>query len=342
MVKKTKKVYIRRRIIFSFMPIMFIAAIICIVSFSTKIKSKEEPVNKSFAAQMNLKAEPEVTSIVPAPESVQSIEMIYPRITDTTGAFDASLVTSENGVLIDVENNTILAQRNCDARIYPASLTKIMTLIVAVENINDLNKTFTMTSEILNPLVNAGATRAGFEVGEPIKLVDMLYGAILPSGADATIGLAESISGTEADFVTLMNAKVQSLGLKNTHFVNTSGLHDENHYSTPVDMAMILEYAMQNDLCRQILSTYQYTTGITTQHPQGILLESTMFSRMYGTEAENVTILGGKMGYTDEAGNCLASFATKNGKEYIAVTTKGAGKYAPIFDSINIYGNYLA
>ena len=103
----------------------------------------------------------------------------------------------------------------------------------------------------------------------------------------------------------------------------------------------MLEYALQDDMCREILSTYQYKTKVTKEHPEGILLESTMFSRMYGDEAEGVTILGGKTGYTAEAGNCLASFAVKDGKEYIAVTVKGQSKWKPIFDSFEIYEKYI-
>lgn len=264
----------------------------------------------------------------------------YPKITEDTAAFDAK-VNALNAVLIDVENNTILAERDSDKRIYPASLTKIMTLIVATENITDLNDTFIMTHDILYPLYLENATMAGFLENEEVKLIDLLYGAILPSGADATVALARKISGTESNFVALMNEKANSLGLKNTHFVNTSGLHDANHYSTPVDIAMMLDYALQNELCKKILSTYQYTTAPTPQHPEGIKLESTMFSRMYGTEVENVTILGGKTGYTLQSGHCLASYAVKNGKTYIAVTTGGTGKYKPIYDSFEIYGNYL-
>ena len=129
--------------------------------------------------------------------------------------------------------------------------------------------------------------------------------------------------------------------LKNTHFTNTSGLHDDNHYSTALDMAVILEYALQNDLCREILSTYQYTTSKTKEHPKGILLESTMFSRMYGDEVENVTIEGGKTGFTSEAQHCMASFVIKNNKEYIVVTAMEDDKWGSVYDAFDIYEQYL-
>jgi len=331
--RKSKSIYRIRRMV------LYFVILFPIVMFATKnIFEKTNNVNAN-----NMENASQVIAEMDVEEDIMSkpdITIPYPQKISTTANFNDKIV-SEYGVLVDIENSTILAQRNADTRIYPASLTKVMTLIVAVENIKDMDATFTMTYDILNPLIRANASRAGFEENEKVKLIDMLYGAILPSGADATVGLAEAISGSEAEFVKLMNKKAEEIGLKNTHFMNTSGLHNSNHYSTPVEMAMIMEYALKDDLCRKILSTYKYTTSPTEQHPQGIPLESDMFSRMYGTEVENVAILGGKTGYTIEAGNCLVSFASKDGKEYIAVTTKAGGRYKPIFDSFEIYGAYL-
>ena len=284
---------------------------------------------------------PETQTTLPLAEVVQAPPRTYPVQDANTADFDTTRLNSEYAVLLDVSGNTVLARRNADTRIYPASLTKIMTLLVASEKITDFDATFTMTHEIIAPLIRQDATRAGFTEGEAVNMLDLMYGAALPSGADATMGLAEFLCGSEGSFVELMNQKVQQLGLKDTHFVNTSGLHDPEHYTTATDMAMIVEAAIKNSLCREILSTYQYTTAPTPQHPEGILLESTMFSRMYGNEVENVTILGGKTGYTLESGHCLASFAQKDGKEYIAVTINGTGRYKPIYDAFEIYEGYI-
>lgn len=106
-------------------------------------------------------------------------------------------------------------------------------------------------------------------------------------------------------------------------------------------MAMIMQYAMQNPTCAEVLSTYQYTTTPTAQHPEGIKLSSTMFSRMYGNEVENVTIMAGKTGYTQEAGNCLVSYAQKNGHHYVALTAGASYKWHVIFDDFEIYKTYL-
>lgn len=296
--------------------------------------------DKSESSKIPENVRTEIMDIKIPTEKNNEITVNYPTGLDTAEKFD-KLIASKYCILVDLENNKVLAERNADKKMYPASMTKIMTLIVAVENMNSLDDTFTMTYEILNPLIEEDASIAGFEENETITIKDMLYGAILPSGADATVGLAEAIAGSEADFVSMMNEKAKEMGLKSTHFTNTSGLHDDNHYSTVLDMAVILEYALQNDLCREILSTYQYTTTKTKEHPKGILLESTMFSRMYGDEVENVTIEGGKTGFTSEAQHCMASFAIKNNKEYIVVTAMEDDKWGSVFDAFDIYEQYL-
>jgi len=248
-------------------------------------------------------------------------------------------IATTNAILVDVNNRTILAERDSDEQIYPASMTKVMTILVAAENIEDFTDTFTMTADIINPLIEAEASRVGFEDGETITITDLLYGAALPSGADATAAIAEYVSDSEEAFVELMNEKAEELGMNNTHFVTTSGLHDEDHYSTVSDIAILMYAAMQNDICSEVLSTYQYTTTKTTQHPDGIALESTMFSHMYGTEVTGLTIEAGKTGYTDEAGNCLVSYATDdNGGIYICVIAKSTTYKQAIYDTFAIYG----
>ncbi len=254
-----------------------------------------------------------------------------------------SKIASDYAILIDISSNSVIAQKNPDATIYPASMTKIMTLIVAYENCKNLDETFTMTTDITDPLFIAGASTAGFSVGEAVTIRDLLYGAILPSGGDATDALAVHIGGSIEGFVEMMNKKVLQMGLSNTHFKNPSGLHDNDHYSTPHEIAMILQYALQIEECKKILCTYQYTTESTPYHPNGILLTSTMFSRMAGDESGNATVLGGKTGFTNEGLHCLASLAMVNssGKEYVLVTAHAPATYDPIFDCINIYKEFF-
>lgn len=263
----------------------------------------------------------------------------YPDQAETFQQLDAQL-DCEHAFLLDCETNEILACKGeADERIYPASMTKIMTIAIAAEHIENWDDTFTFTNEMIAPLVEAGASRAKFSAGEEVTMRDLLYGAALPSGADATVALAIVTAGSEEEFVQWMNDKVEELGLVNTHFVNTSGLHDEQHYSTVTDIALIMEYALMNDMAREVLSTAEYMTEKTEQHPDGILLTSTMFNKMYGNEVQGITILGGKTGFTDEAGQCLASYAElPNGHRYIAVTSFGGTKWQPVFDSFKLYG----
>ena len=264
----------------------------------------------------------------------------YAKFTENTEEITLD-VGCESIIFINCKTNEVVASRSATERCYPASTTKIMTILTAVDHITDYDKTFTFTYEITDPLYIQDATVAGFSNQEAVNMTDMLYGAILPSGADATVGLALSIAGSEEEFVKLMNKKAKELGLKNTNFTNSSGLFNKNHYTTAEDMAVIVRAAMENDLCRKILSTYQYTTSATPQHPEGILLTSTMFSHMYGTEPEGADILGGKTGYVNESGYCLATFGkSDDGAEYVCVTLNGAGLWPSIYGQIDLYSEY--
>lgn len=265
--------------------------------------------------------------------------LTYPTDAEDLFTLTENNITSEYAILLNVEDNTVMASRNADEIIYPASMTKIMTLLVAAENIEDMNDTFTMTYEIIAPLVEMDASRAGFSEGETVTLWDLMYGIALPSGADASVAIATYVSGSEEAFVELMNEKAEELGLENTHFVNTSGLHDEDHYSTVTDIALLMTAVMENDICQEVLSTYQYTTTATDEHPDGIVLESTMFTRMSGNEVEGITIEAGKTGYTDASGHCLVSYATdEEGNGYVAVVANSTTYWNSVYDTFAIYG----
>lgn len=245
-------------------------------------------------------------------------------------------------IIIDKKTNTIVAERNAHAKAYPASTTKIMTLLVAAEHLKDMEDTFTMTLDITDPLYVADASVAGFLNGEQVTVRDLFYGTMLPSGADAAMGLAIKTAGSEEEFVKLMNEKVKELGLKNTHFANATGLHDTENYTTAYDMAVMLDAAMQNEFCKKVLSTYQHTTEKTPQHPEGILLSNTLFEYMYGTEPETATILGGKTGFVNESGYCIASFGKNNetGNEYIVVTLGNGGRWPAFHGQIDLYKEF--
>lgn len=277
-----------------------------------------------------------------APDEITVPFVVYPHITEYSKRF-ASYYGEKSSVLVDTDTNGIIAYRNENMRVYPASLTKVMTLIVAAEHITDLSETVLITDDMVIPMVERDASRAGFLPGETPSLLELLYGMILPSGADASLALAIYVSGSEEKFVELMNEKARSLGLKDTHFVNVTGLHDKDHYSTVSDVAVILEYAIRDDLCRRILTRERFRCRPTEQHPEGLEFSSTLLSRMSGDEMPGVTVLGGKTGFTDDAGNCVASFArTDDDKEYVLVLCGGRSNWDEIYNTLSAYSVYCA
>lgn len=276
------------------------------------------------------------------PETVAPAETDYApaQTTDETQELDLQLY-SEFGILIDLDTNTVLAEKNADERIYPASMTKIMTALIACEAITDWDETYTMTQEIIDRYFVADATMAGFLAGEEVTMRDLLYGAVLPSGAEATYALADVIAGSEEAFATLMNEKAAELGLSDTHFVDASGLHDDAHYTTLRDMAIILQAAMDNDLCREVLSTARYTSSATEQNPEGVLMINKFLVRLETQDTQGAEILAAKTGYTAEAMNCCASYGTTpDGRRCICVTAKAWTSWYAIADQIALYATY--
>ena len=276
----------------------------------------------------------------PEPEPEQP-PLTLAQSSDATKTLDLELY-SASGILVDVQRGVALAEKNPDEQIYPASMTKVMTLLVAVENLPDLDATFTMTQAIIDPIYLAGASMAGFVDGETVTMRDLLYGAVVPSGAEATEALAQAVAGSEEDFVALMNEKAAALGLKNTHFMNTSGLHDENHYSTVREIALILQAALQNETCAEVLSAENYRASQTEQHPDGLAMTNKFLYRVHHEyETGGAQITAAKTGYTAEAMNCCASSGkTPDGRDVICVTANAwTGEFC-IEDHIALYTQY--
>lgn len=249
--------------------------------------------------------------------------------------------TAANAILVDVDNNTIIAGKDYDKKVYPASLTKIMTLLVAVENIENLDDTYTFTNDDIDPLVEENASRAGFEAGEKVTANDLLYASILVSGADGTLGLSNLAAGSEKAFVELMNQKAEQLGLKNTHFTNASGLHDKNHYSTPEDIAVILKTAMENETCAKVLTAKTYISSKTKQNKDGIKMSSIVFNRLKDYYVEGGgEITGGKTGFISESKYSLATTYEHDDSNYICVTSKSTTEWTSVEDTILLYEKY--
>lgn len=236
-------------------------------------------------------------------------------------------LNSPYAILMDASTGEILAAQNADTQMYPASMTKILTAVTAMENVGSLDETVTMPYEIYESLYEEGASMAGFEAGEQASVRELLYGVILPSGAECCITLADLIDGSQSAFVQRMNEKAQELGMNSTHFVTCTGLHDAQHYSTVRDIAVLLQYALQNSDFREIFTAHSYSVAPTAQHPEGFTFYSTMFQSLGDASVTGGEILGGKTGYTEEAGLCLASLAQVNGREYILVTAGAPGSH---------------
>lgn len=253
-------------------------------------------------------------------------------------------VSCTHAILINADTGAVIADKNAQEIIFPASMTKLMTLLVAYESISDLNATFRMTQDIIDPLYLDGLSLAGFAGGEEILIRDLLYGCALPSGAEASIGLAIASCGSEEAFVARMNDRAKLLGMDNTHFENCTGTHHDNHVSTLYDIGILIAYMMQNETLAEVIGTYQYTTTPTVQHPEGLLLTSTVYSRMRGNESGTCTVLGGKTGYTVSAGQCLATYAQNpvTGNNYACITAGGETKWRPVYDTIYLYQYYAA
>jgi D-alanyl-D-alanine carboxypeptidase (penicillin-binding protein 5/6) len=252
--------------------------------------------------------------------------------------------SSSYAVLIDLASGNILAEKASQTAISPASMTKILTLLVAAEHLTDdaLDDTVTISIDITDYCYVNKCSVVGLDVGETVSVRELLYGTILPSGADAALGLAAYVSGSQEAFVELMNEKLTELGLSGSaHFTNCVGLYDENHLCTVYDMAMILKAAMDNPLCREVLSAHTYQTVPTAQHPEGQVLSNWFLRKIEDHVPDGFEVMGAKTGYVVQSGNCAASWGENvQGHEYLCVTGMAHSSWRAIFDHVELYKTY--
>ncbi len=247
-------------------------------------------------------------------------------------------VGSTYGVLIDMDTGTVVAGREADTVINPASMTKILTVLVAAEHVTNPDDLVVMSQETMDYIYKNDCSTAGFALGEAVPVRDLFYGTALPSGADAALSLAEYVAGSQEAFVALMNQKVQELGLAGTaHFSNCIGLYSEENHCTVKDMAMILKAAVENDFAREILSAHTWTTTATPEHPEGIILSNWFLRRIEDKEFHG-TVMSAKTGYVKQSGSCAASWeVSDSGKNYICVTGNAHSSWRCIYDHVAIY-----
>ena len=228
-------------------------------------------------------------------------------------------------LLVNLDTNTAVYEKNADKRREPASLTKIMTYIVVDENVPDPdNTTVTISQKIQDELLGTGSSLSGIKVGDVLTVTQLLYCMMIPSGNDAALALADFVgNGDVQSFVDMMNEKAAELGCEDTHFMNPHGLHDDQHYTTARDMAVVTQYAMMlpnfMEITSQTSATYQPVGGpeagqtrtlITTNR----LIHKNMDPQYYYAYAEGI-----KTGSHNQAGYCLVSRATRNGASYLCI-----------------------
>lgn len=243
---------------------------------------------------------------------------------------------SETAVLMDADTGAVLYDKGMNEKRYPASITKIMTALLALENCT-VEENVTFTETCLADQV-AGSGNIGMKPGEVLTMKQALLAMMVQSANDVATQIGEHVAGTVPAFIDMMNQRAQDLGCVNTHFVNASGMPDENHYSTAYDMALIFQEAIKNDIFREIIQTQVFTIDPTNMNP-----ESRTYSTHHALVAQSAPeyyegCFGGKTGVTDSSKNTLVSGAHKNGMTLIAVAMRtGPGEVCQ--DHINLF-NY--
>lgn len=222
---------------------------------------------------------------------------------------------------LDDDSFPVVAQKNQNEKMYPASLTKIVTAIVTLNNVSDLSTSVTVSKQAYDILLGTGAQVAQLKIGQSVTIEQLLYLTMVHSACDATEVLAEYVGGTRENFVKMMNDYAASLGCVNTHFTNPDGLHDAEHYSTAADMAKITLDAMKNEMFNKISTTVSYKFG-NTNFPHTNLMLRPAYVSYYYKYAQGI-----KTGSTSEAGYCVIASASKDGYNYLAVVMG-----APVID----------
>lgn len=273
-----------------------------------------EVFTSSLAGKENMKARPFAQKLcVSSKGSVDCIK-------------NASLEEGQKGLLFNLSNHKVLYANGIYDKIYPASITKIMTAMLALKS-GKLDDTVTITQE--NVTLEAGSQVCGFVAGDQVTLDQLLHCLLIYSGNDAASAIAEYVGGTTENFVEMMNSYARQLGCTGTHFTNPHGLQDENHYTTAYDIYLIFQEALKYDAFQEIIASSEYyCVFIRDNDKYGIMWQSTNYYHIgEATPPQDVEVIGGKTGTTDEAGCCLCLLAKdKYGDSHVSVILNAADK----------------
>ena len=245
-------------------------------------------------------------------------------LTVSAATFNADVDTSCKAVyMINLDTGITVFEKNSTEKVYPASTTKIMTYIVAVENVSDVKNTkVVVEQEVLDELLGTGSSLSGlnFFVGQAVTVYDLLNCLMIKSGNDAAVVLADYIgNGSQQKFIDMMNAKAEELGCKNTHFMNPHGLHDPDHYTTAQDLATIMQYAQTLPDFNEICGTVSTYLSVDSDKEYPLVTTNYLIDQVNGGDYYYEFCKGGKTGTTDEAGYCLCSTASNGGYTYMCI-----------------------
>lgn len=244
-------------------------------------------------------------------------------------------VSSEAYIMIDLENENIIYEKNSKDERYVASLTKLMAILVAIENIDNLQDKIEVDGEVIKGY--SEYSKVGLKDGDVVTYEDLLYGMMLPSGADAALLITHHVAGDEQSFATLMNKKAMEIGMRNSRFDNAVGRDSQNNYSTAYDIALLLKYALKNETFYRIFTAREYKI----EHLD-IEMKNTLNYYSRGTNLDTTSIMGSKTGYTSNAGFCLASL-TYHDEHPVILVNLGSDddyRYSAIQDSLTIYEDF--
>lgn len=244
-----------------------------------------------------------------------------------------ALLTAESGALFNISDHSVIYSKNAYEKLYPASITKVMTAIIALEEGN-LSDQVTVTDASV--ITESGASLAGILPGDVLSMEQLIYGLLMPSGNDAANAIAVHMSGSLDAFVDKMNIKAKELGATHTHFMNPSGLHNEDHYTTAYDLYLIFNEALKIPMFKEMIGTSSYTADYVDSAGTAVSKTWTTGNRYQKGDCETpagLTVLGGKTGTTQAAGSCLIMCSDDTlGNEYVSVVLKAENK-------LNLYNN---
>lgn len=255
---------------------------------------------------------------------VVALASVFPKASYAASYTGAPDTISEAYVVMDAATGQILIEKDMHSKKFPASITKIMTVLLALENA-EIDETVTITKSVLTIPYNS--SHIALSPGEQLSVEQLLYGTMLPSANDAAIGLAEHVSGSIENFAALMNQKAKEAGALNTNFTNPHGLPDENHYTTPYDMAMIAKYALNVDGFKEVFGENTYVCSPTNIQPEKRYFHTEVQMLNKGTEYYYEYTTGGKFGWTEDSKYTAVVTAEKDGVELICVIMKTTQRY---------------